>query len=336
MTKQDYRNVWVYLECGNDNLLDVGLEMLSQGRALADELGDKLIGVVIGHQISRYAQEIIAAGADQVYLIDGQEYQHYTTEAYSIAMTDLIRQDNPAVMMIGATRNGRDLAPRVACRMQTGLTADCTGVRIDSSTRRVIWQRPAYGGHLMAEIMCDRQPQMGTIRPKTFQKNQPNDSRDGQVIVVPSKIRSGDIRSKLLSIQRGTNSSSTLGHADIIIAGGRGLGKRENFALLEQLADILGGSVGASRAVVDLGWKPADYQIGQSGHFVAPKLYIACGVSGAVQHLAGVANAEVIVAINRDPDAPIFKVADYGVIGDVHEVLTAFIHELSAVKFNHE
>ncbi|GBG55284.1 electron transfer flavoprotein subunit alpha [Sporomusaceae bacterium FL31] len=334
MAKQDYRHVWVYLECGSDKLLDVGLEIMSQGRVLADELGDKLIGVVIGRQISRYAQEIIAAGADQVYLIDGLEYQHYTTDAYSAAMTDLIRQDKPAVLMIGATRNGRDLAPRVACRLQTGLTADCTGVRIDSSTRQVVWQRPAYGGHIMAEIICDQQPQMGTIRPNTFQKDQPNHARVGQVVVVPSKVRSGDIRSKLLSIQRGTDSSSMLRQADIIIAGGRGLGKRENFALLEQLADVLGGAVGASRAVVDLGWKSADYQIGQSGHFVAPKLYIACGISGTVQHLAGVANAEVIVAINHDPDAPIFKVADYGVIGDLQEVLPAFIHEVLALKSN--
>lgn len=336
MIKHDSCNVWVYLECGSDKLLDVGLEMMSQGRALADELGEKLIGVVIGHEIGHYAQAIIAAGADQVYLVDGQEYRHYTTDAYSIAMTDLIKKAKPAVLMIGATRNGRDLAPRVACRIQTGLTADCTGVRIDSSTRRVVWQRPAYGGHLMAEIMCDQQPQMGTIRSKTFQKNQPNNTRKGQVILVPSKVRAGDVRSKLLSIKRSTKSSNMLGQADIIIAGGRGLGKRENFALVEQLADVLGGAVGASRAVVDLGWKSADYQIGQSGHFVAPKLYIACGISGTVQHLAGVANAEVIVAINHDPDAPIFKVADYGVIGDVHEVLTAFIHELSALKFDRD
>lgn len=336
MINHNSRNIWVYLECGSDKLLDVGLEMMSQGRALADELGEKLIGVVIGHGIGCYAQEIIAAGADQVYLVDGQEYQHYTTDAYSIALTALIRQDNPAVLMIGATRNGRDLAPRVACQMQTGLTADCTGARIDSSSRRVVWQRPAYGGHLMAEIMCHQQPQMGTIRPKTFQKKQPNATRKGQVIVVPSKVSAGDVRSKLLSIKQGTNFSSRLGQADIIVAGGRGLGKRENFILVEQLADVLGGAVGASRAVVDLGWKSTDYQIGQSGHFVTPKLYIACGISGTVQHLAGITSADVIVAINHDPDAPIFKVADYGVIGDAAEILTALIHELSALKFNRD
>ncbi|QJW48706.1 hypothetical protein HA075_25590 [bacterium BFN5] len=236
----------------------------------------------------------------------------------------------------GAIPDYQMAAPRVACQMQTGLTADCTGVRIDSSSKRVVWQRPAYGGHLMAEIMCNQQPQMGTIRPKTFQKKQPNPTRKGQIIVVPSKVRAGDVRSKLLGTKRGTNLSSRLEQADIIVAGGRGLGKRENFALVEQLADVLGGAVGASRAVVDLGWKSADYQIGQSGHVVAPKLYIACGISGTVQHLAGVTNADVIVAINHDPDAPIFNVADYVVIGDAAEILTAFIHELSVLKFDRE
>lgn len=333
MDKSQYKDVWVFIEQTNGQARGVGHELLGQGRKLAEAMGQQLAGVIIGEHAENLAQEVFASGADKVYLVEGSEYKNYTTDAYTIALAHLINTYKPAVVLLGATNDGRDLGPRVACRIGTGLTADCTDLGIDEETGLVAWTRPAFGGNIMATILCpEHRPQMGTVRPKVFKRPEQDFSRCGEIIKVESQVKSGDIRTKLLEVIKVATVACNLEEAEIIVSGGRGLGKPENFALIEELAKALGGSVGASRAAVDAGWKPALHQIGQTGKTVGPKIYFACGISGAIQHLAGMSSSDIIVAINKDPDAPIFKVADYGIVGDVIEVIPALIEEFKKIK----
>ncbi|HMM22549.1 MAG TPA: FAD-binding protein [Selenomonadales bacterium] len=333
MDKTAYKDVWVYIEVAEGKPRNVGLELLGEGRKLADAMGQKLAGVLIGENVEGLAKEAFAAGADKVYLVEGPEYKHYSTDAYTIAVTDLIAAYKPSVILLGATNDGRDLGPRVACRIGTGLTADCTGLGIDEQTGLVAWTRPAFGGNIMATILCpDHRPQMGTVRPKVFKKPEPDYGRTGELIRVASKVKPEDIRSKLVEVIKVCTTSCNLEEAEIIVSGGRGLGKPENFCLVENLADALGGAVGASRAAVDAGWKPALHQVGQTGKTVGPKIYFACGISGAIQHLAGMSSSDIVIAVNKDPDAPIFKVADYGIVGDVCEVLPILTEEFKKIK----
>lgn len=331
--KDAYKGVWVYIEQSEGQARGVGIELLGQARMLADQMKQEVAAVVIGNNVEKLATEMFTYGADKVYLVEGQEYSHYTTDAYTTTMTELIETYKPSVILMGATNDGRDLGPRVACRVQTGLTADCTGLSIDEETGLVAWTRPAFGGNIMATILCpDHRPQMGTVRPKVFKKPEADASRTGEIVRVASKVKADDIRTKLVDIIRVCTASCNLEEAEIIVSGGRGMCKPENFSMIEELADVLGGAVGASRAAVDAGWKPALHQVGQTGKTVGPKIYFACGISGAIQHLAGMSSSDIVIAINKDPDAPIFKMADYGIVGDAMEVLPVLIEEFKKIK----
>ncbi|EIW20362.1 MULTISPECIES: electron transfer flavoprotein subunit alpha [Pelosinus] len=333
MDKSQYKDVWVYLEIGEGKLRNVGLELLGEGRKLADGMGQSLASVLIGHNVEGLAQEAFAAGSDKVYLVDAAELAQYNTDSYTATLFDLISNYKPSVILMGATNDGRDFGARVACRVGTGLTADCTGLGIDEATGFVSWTRPAFGGNIMATIICpDHRPQMGTVRPSVFKKPVLDYSKKGELIRVASKIKQEDMRTKLIDMIHVCTVSCNLEEAEIIVSGGRGMCKPENFSLVEELANVLGASVGASRAAVDAGWKPALHQVGQTGKTVGPKIYFACGISGAIQHLAGMSSSDLVIAINKDPDAPIFKMADYGIVGDVLEVLPILTEEFKKIK----
>lgn len=328
------KDLWVFIEMQGDNTpKKVSLELLNPGRRLADKQKGSLVGIIIGQNTEKAVQEVGKYGADQVIVIEGEEYQQYSTDAYTSALNYLVKKYAPATLMIGATPNGRDLGPRLSCRLNTGLTADCTAVDIDEETGHVAWTRPAFGGNLMATIMCpDSRPQIGTIRPGVFKKPVMSE-RTAQVIREHFSIDPASIRTRLLeTIQEAAREVVDLENAEIIVSGGRGVGGSEGFHLIKQLADILGGSVGASRAAVDAGWISHSHQVGQTGKTVGPKLYIACGISGAIQHLAGMSGSDVVIAVNKDPDAPIFGAADYGIVGNLFEVLPALIEEIQKAR----
>lgn len=333
---KDYRNIWVFIETECGQAKPVGYELLHVARPLADKQGCRLIAVVIGKEIDGVARDAICYGADGAIVVDGPEYEYYTTDAFTNALVTLVERYKPETLMIGATSNGRDMGPRVSCRLKTGLTADCTAIDLDEETGNIAWTRPTFGGNLMATIICpEHRPQMGTVRPGVFQKGTYEAGRSGEI--VREEIRTGpaEIRTTMIERVREVAESVHLEEAEIIVAGGRGIGSAENFHLLEELAETLGGTVGCSRAVVDAGWMPHVRQIGQSGRTVAPKIYFAIGISGAIQHLTGIAGAQTVIAVNKDADAPIFGVADYGIVGNFHEVvpaLTAAFRESSYAK----
>lgn len=325
----EYRNMWVYIETEGGKAKSVGYELLNAARPLAEQKGCELVAVVIGHQAESVAREAVGYGADRVFLIDAPEFACYTTDAFANALVALVEKYRPETLMIGATNNGRDLAPRVAARIRTGLTADCTGIGIDEATGNMAWTRPTFGGNLMAVIMCpDHRPQMGTVRPGVFRKGAFDASRRGEIVREEYRASPGDIRTKLIERVQEVADAVNLEEAEIIVAGGRGVGSAENFRLIHELADALGAKVGCSRAVVDAGWMSHIHQVGQSGKTVTPRLYVAVGISGAIQHLAGIAGAEKVLAINKDPEAPIFSAADYGIVGDLNEVVPALIKAL--------
>jgi electron transfer flavoprotein alpha subunit len=327
-----YKGVWVFIEHRDGRIRNVSLELVGEGRKLAEELGEEVSAVLIGDKVAEMSKDLFASGADNVYLAEGTAFKHYTTDAYTIVFTHLIKKYLPSVILLGATNDGRDLGPRIAARVKTGLTADCTSLAIDMETRLVAWTRPAFGGNIMATIFCpNHRPQMGTVRPKVFKKPEPDYSRTGKIIREELAINEEDIRTKLIDVVKVCSFSCNLEDAEFIVSGGRGLGKPEGFRMVEELAQVLKGTVGSSRAAVDAGWKPYPHQVGQTGKTVAPKIYIACGISGAIQHLAGMQTSDVIIAINTDPDAPIFKVATYGIVGDVYEVVPALTARLREV-----
>ena len=328
------KDLWVYIETKEDgSAKNVGLELLGPGRDLADKQGGKLVAVVIGSDTDEAVQAASTHGADQVIVVDGPEYKSYTTDAYTAALYYLVDKYGPTAMLIGATPNGRDMGPRLSCRLKTGLTADCTGLDIDPESGNVAWTRPAFGGNLMATILCpDHRPQIGTVRPGVFKKGTPGEAK-AEVIREEFHVAPEQIRTELLEVIRETAGELVdLEGADIIVSGGRGVGGPEGFAPVKALAEALGATVGASRAAVDAGWISHAHQVGQTGKTVAPKLYIACGISGAIQHLAGMSGSDCIVAINKDPDAPIFDVADYGIVGNLFEVLPALTEEIRKLK----
>ncbi len=329
------KDLWVFVETEESGKAkNVGLELLTTGRALADKQGGKLVGIVIGNNIDGAVKEAAAYGADKVIAVEGKEYEHYTTDAYANAMYTLVEKYAPTSILIGATNNGRDLGPRLSCRLKTGLTADCTNLAIDEESGNVAWTRPAFGGNLMATILCpDNRPQIGTVRPGVFKKGEPDRARTAEVIKEDIHIAPEAIRTQLLEVIREVAGELVdLEGAEIIVSGGRGVGGPEGFKPVKELADAIGGVVGASRAAVDSGWIPHAHQVGQTGKTVGPKLYIACGISGAIQHIAGMSGSKTIVAINKDETAPIFNVADYGVVGDLFEVLPALTAEVKKLK----
>lgn len=324
------KDIWVIVETAEDgSAKNVGLELLTPGRMMAEKQGGILVAVVIGSNTGAAVEAASKYGADKVLVVDGPEYRQYSTDAYATALTALLEKYAPTSVLIGATNNGRDLAPRVSCRLSTGLTADCTGLDIDQETGNVLWTRPAFGGNLMATIQCpDCRPQMGTVRPGVFKKSEPGEAK-AEVIKEDIHVPDGEIRTKVLELIKEMESENVdLEGAEIIVSGGRGVGGPEGFAPIRALAEAIGGVVGASRAAVDSGWIPHAHQVGQTGKTVAPKIYIACGISGAIQHIAGMSGSDCIVAINKDAGAPIFDAADYGVVGDLFEVLPIFTEEV--------
>ena len=320
-----YKGVWAFAEQNDGKIMNVGLELLGVGRELADALDVPLSAALLGSEISDKAQQLIHCGADQVYLIDHPLLKNYQTDIYTKAMVSLIDRFFPEVVLFGATSMGRALAPRIAARIQTGLTADCTELSIDTEKKLLVQTRPAFGGNLMATIISpNHRPQMATVRPNVMKRLEPQTSREGKVIEVKDvTLQAEDIYTKILEIVHDDVTAVNLQEADIIVSGGRGLGKAENFSLIQELADTIGGAVGASRATVDAGWIPSYHQVGQTGKTVHPKLYIACGISGAIQHLIGMQTSDNIIAINKDPEAPIFNVATYGVVADLFDIVPA-------------
>ena len=328
------KDLWVFVETNEDgSAKNVGIELLTPGKDMAAKQGGSLAAVVIGDHVQAAVDAANTHGADKIIVVEGPEYAHYSTDAYTIAICTLVEKYGPTSMLIGATNNGRDLGPRVSCRLKTGLTADCTSLSIDEESGHVAWTRPAFGGNLMATILCpDHRPQIGTVRPGVFKKSEETPG-NAEIIREKLHVPAEKIRTRVLEIIKEANSEHIdLEGAEIIISGGRGVGGPDGFAPLKALADLLGATVGASRAAVDAGWIAHAHQVGQTGKTVSPKLYIACGISGAIQHLAGVSGSDVIIAVNKDPDAPIFDVADYSIVGDLFEVLPILTEELKKLK----
>lgn len=332
MNFDDYKNVWVFIESFEDQPKSVGLELLGQGRRLADELGQKLVAVVLGRDTTELARASALYGADQVITVDGEEYASYSADAYGYAFLKLVDKYKPNVILIGATVNGRDLGSKLAVSLRTGLTADCTALRVDEETKNIVWERPAFGGNLYAQILCaTTRPQMGTCRPGAFKMPPERPENHPECIRESIHVPQDSLRTRVLEFVKAAKSGEIpLGQAQVIVSGGRGMKNAENFALLRELADALGGTVGCSRAAVDAGWMPQSRQVGQTGTTVSPRLYIACGISGAIQHIAGMSESDTIVAINKDENAPIFEVADYCIVGDLFEVIPAILKELKA------
>jgi len=323
-----HRGVWVFAEQQEGRVRSVAFELLSKGRELADALGTELCAVCFGYNVSE-VEQLIAYGADRVYLIDNPAFTQFHEDLYTRKMVELIQQHKPEIVIAGATPLGRSFIPRVAAVLQTGLTADCTGLEIDLDRRLLLQTRPTFGGNIMATIICQtKRPQMSTVRPRVFKKNKPAEGREGQIIRVDLDKESITSRTKLLHFVEDITEVVKLDEADIIVSGGRGLGKAENFHILQELAAVLGAALGSSRPPVDEGWIPYSHQVGQTGKTVCPRLYVACGISGAVQHLAGMQTSDIIVAINNDIDAPIFEVATYGIVGDLFKVVPMLIDKL--------
>lgn len=328
----EYKGVWVFAEQREGKLLNVSIELIGEGRKIADELDTELTAILLGKDVDDLSKQLIKYGADNVLYGESELLQIYTTDGYTKVICDLIKERKPEIMLIGATNIGRDLGPRISARIHTGLTADCTRLEVDKENRRLLQTRPAFGGNLMATIICpNHRPQMSTVRPGVMEKAKYDESRLGNIEKFVPNLREEDIKAKVLEVVKEAKAQIKLEEANIIVSGGRGLGNPEGFKLIEQLAEKLGAVVGASRATVDAGWIDQSHQVGQTGKTVRPTLYIACGISGAIQHLAGMQESEVIVAINKDKNAPIFKIADYGVVGDVYEVLPELIEALDNI-----
>ena len=327
--KDEWRGVCVIAETGDGSISPVTLELLREGRKIAGEMEQELSAVLIGESVKIHADKLVAHGADTVYVIDNPALKNRLVEPYMRALADLIVREKPSVVLAGATAWGRTLIPAVAAVLETGLTADCTGLRVNPETGLLEQTRPTFGGNLMATIVCpERRPQMATVRPHVFEKGEPESARQGSVVEV--KLDDGVFSSTAVFVEKHTEleADEKIEDAEVIVAGGRGLGRPDNLKLLNDLARILHGAVGATRPLVDEGWLPYVRQIGQTGKTVCPKLYIACGISGAVQHAAGMSTSDIIVAVNKDQSAPIFDIADYGLIGDCEEILPALIGRL--------
>lgn len=329
MTLKDitqYKNVWVFAEQRENKIMPVVIELLGEGRKLADEIGVSLCAILLGEDVEDLAKELIQYGADSVYLAEDRRLKEYSTEGYTKIISNAINEIKPEVVLVGATNIGRDLAPRIAARVDTGLTADCTSLEIDPDDKKIKQTRPAFGGNLMATIICpNHRPQMSTVRPGVMDKALKNDERTGNIKKLSIRLSDEDIKTKLISTVKTKRELVSLADAEVIVSGGKGLKNQEGFELIRQLADKFGGVVGASRAAVDEGWIDHSHQVGQTGTTVKPKIYIACGISGAIQHLAGMQESGTIIAINKDENAPIFNVADYGIVGDLYQVVPKLI-----------
>ncbi len=333
-----YRGVWVFVEQTDGIPATVSWELLSVGQTLAKQLAVELCAVVIGEKVEGICKEAFAYGAQKVYLMDGAIYRYYRTEPYFKALCYLARRYRPEIVLIGATGVGRDLAGAVATELLTGLTADCTGLSVDEERRLLMQTRPAFGGNIMATIVTEKSwPQMATVRPHTMHMHEKDDSRSGEIVREWMDIKEEDVATKVIEIiDRRTGNEVDITAADIIVSGGRGMQSAENFRLLHELADELGGVVACSRSAVDAGWMPSERQVGQTGKTVRPKIYIACGISGAIQHIVGMQNSDIIIAINRDRNAPIFEVAHYGLVGDLCRIVPSLTRQIKALRANNK
>ncbi|MFH1826051.1 MAG: electron transfer flavoprotein subunit alpha [bacterium] len=332
-----HKGVWVFAEQREGKIQTVAYELLGEGRKLATDLGTDLSAVLCGGEnIENEVEHLFSHGADKVYLLHHDELKDYKTLPFTRAIAECITKYKPEIFLLGATTMGRDLAARLAIRVGAGLTADCTGLDIDPEKKILRQTRPAFGGNIMATIIApNNRPQMSTVRPKVFKKIKNvkcQMSNEGNIIRFKPTINPEDLVVKLLEIIKDESVKVNLQEAEIIVSGGRGIQEAKNFKLIEDLAKVLGGAVGASRATVDAGWISAHHQVGQTGKTVAPKLYIACGISGKIQHLAGMQGSDIIVAINKDPDAPIFKVATYGIVGDLFEYVPLLTKKLEELR----
>lgn len=324
----DYRGVWVLAEQRGGVVMPNVFELLEEGRKLADQLEVELAAVIAGYNVKNQVDTLYHHGADKVYLIESPLLEEYTTDAFTKVIFDAVNEYKPEVVLIGATAIGRDLGPRLASRLNTGLTADCTSLSIDLEKRELQQTRPAFGGNLMATILTpNTRPQMATVRPGVFLKAYNDETRTGELVTVKPELQASDIRTTVKQVVKHTRKIVDLPSAQIIVSGGRGVGGPEGFKLIEEFAEAADGVVGASRAAVDAGWITSDHQVGQTGTSVRPTIYFACGISGAIQHLAGMQESDCIVAINKNADAPIMKIADYAIVGDLFRVIPMLIEE---------
>lgn len=323
------QNVWVCLEQAGGKIAGVSYEMLSEARKLADQHSSEVCAVLLGSQVQDLAGEAFAYGANRVYVCDDEKLKDYNTDSYCAALEALVREHAPAILLIAATTNGRDLAGRLSSRLETGLASDCVALSLDDAGQLTA-TRPMYGGNIMADVgFSEKRPAICTIRPNSLSKADPDAGRTGEV--VSAALGDLQLKTTLREIVAKASGEISLTDAQIIVSGGRGLGDASGFDLIRQLAGVLNAAVGASRAAVDAGWIPYEHQVGQTGKTVGPKLYIACGISGALQHLAGMKTSDVIIAINKDEEAPIFSIANYGIVGDLYQVIPVMIEELKKV-----
>ena len=319
---KDYKGVWVFAEQRDGIIASVVFELLAKARELAKDLNTYVGAILLGSGVINRTDELIHRGADKVFLVDSKALEHYIAENYTKAIVKLVDKYKPEIILAGATTTGRSLVSRIAVNLYAGLTADCTGLDIDKEKKILIQTRPAFGGNIMAQIISPNyRPQMATVRHKVMPEATKDTSRKGEVIKENFNEGAEDKRIKFLDFIKEAVATVNLAEADIIVSGGRGLGDPKNFKLIEELAESLGAAVGSSRACVDAGWIPYSHQVGQTGRTVCPKIYIACGISGQIQHLVGMQSSDVIIAINKDPEAPIFKVANYAIVGDLFKVI---------------
>ncbi|MCF2662085.1 electron transfer flavoprotein subunit alpha/FixB family protein [Pseudoflavonifractor phocaeensis] len=327
------KDIFVAIEQRAGMVQKVSIELLGEARRLAAELNEQVVAVLMGSGVAGLSDMLCHYGADKVLVVDHPVLEHYTTEPYAKAMTHVIHTYDPDIVLFGATSIGRDLAPRVAGRVHTGLTADCTSLAIEEESKLLLMTRPAFGGNIMATIVCkDYRPQMATVRPGVMPLPEKDESRTGEVELVDAGLSMSDMNVEILEINRNEKKSVDITEAKILVSGGRGVGGPEGYQPLRELADVLGGEVSASRVAVDSGWIEKDRQVGQTGKTVRPNLYIACGISGAIQHQAGMEGSEYIVAINLDEGAPMMKLADLGVVGDLSVIVPKLTEAIKAYR----
>lgn len=327
------QNVYVLAEQRDGQLQKVGIELIGKARELADNLNQQVVAMLLGDGVKEQANTLISHGADKVIVIDNPMLKEYVTEPYTKAVHAILKAKEPEIVLFGATSIGRDLAPRVSARIHTGLTADCTGLAIDEETKLLMMTRPAFGGNIMATIVCENhRPQMATVRPGVMQALDTDQNRQGEIEEFSVSFVDTDMNVRIREVIKSEHKSVDITEAKILVSGGRGLGLAEKFSMLEDLANVLDGEVAASRACVDVGWIDKERQVGQTGKTVCPDLYLACGISGAIQHAAGMENSEFIVAINRDEYAPIFSIADLGIVGDLNAIVPKLTEAIKKIK----
>ncbi len=320
------KGIWVFAEVKDGNIRKVTFELLSQGKKMAEKLGEDLVAVILGSGVESLTGRL-AEYADKVYWVDDPALAQYTTDPYATILTNLLKEHQPSIFLCGATVMGKDLSPRMATRLQTGLATDCTGLTVGDNGLMVA-KRPVYAGKAYIEVTCPiSRPQMASVRPNVLEMIPPAAGKKGETIKIEAKVDPSSLRTAVVEVVKAAGAKIDLTEAQIIVSGGRGIKGAENFKVLEELADVIHATVGASRAAVDSGWRDHNDQVGQTGKVVTPNLYIACGISGAIQHLAGMGSSKIIVAINKDPDAPIFQKADYGIVEDLFKVVPVLKEE---------